>query len=146
MIIKKYILAIILIGGLCPVRSFGQSQQFYVDSSKNVPLKITFTEFDRRIDKAIKLLQTEELSKIPDSEHVNIMMCLNTIFLNNLDEKFNSVKCKRLTSISNTKDYIRNIDKVYPDWLFNRGMGHYYPKIKMELYGTPNLYATFVVQ
>ena len=145
MLIKKYIgLLIVIIGFLFTIKSsFGQ--QAKVDSSSNKPKRITFTEFHRRVDRATKLLQTKELSTITDSDHVNIMMCLNTIFLNDFDERFNDARCKKLLVVAHEKDYRHNIAKVYPKWLFNRGMGQYYPKLKMELYETPNLYATFTV-
>jgi hypothetical protein len=148
MLVRKYVSRLILIGGLLFIlkNAFGQSQQFIIDSASNNPKKNTFGEFHRRVDRASKLLQTQKLSAISDSDHVNIMMCLNTIFLSgDFDKRFNDTICKRLLSIANEKDYRHNIVKVYPEWLFNRGMGRYYPKIKMELYGTPNLYATFIV-
>jgi len=125
--------------------SFGQTQQFLPDSAHNKPEKITWNEFHQRIDRAIKLLQTKELLAISDSDHVNIMMCLNTIFLNDSDKKIKDARSKKLLSVAQEKDYRHNIAKVYPGWSFNRGMGQYYPQIKMELYGTPNLYATFVI-
>ncbi|MCR8558791.1 hypothetical protein KXD93_14125 [Mucilaginibacter sp. BJC16-A38] len=148
MLFKKYISTFILTVGLLFTikNSFGQHQQFIPDSAHNNPTKITWTEFHRRVDRATKLLQTKQLSAISDSDHVNIMMCLNSIFLSShFDKRFNDSLCKTLLSIAHKKDYRYNIGKVYPEWLFNRGMGRYYTKIKMELYGTPNLYATFVV-
>ena len=147
MIINRYILVIIfMVSELISINSFGQTKQFHVDSAENIAKRITFAEFDRRINGAIKLLQTKDLSKITDSDHVNIIMCLNTIFMNSLGEKFKRLHCKKLLWISNKVDYMHKIDKIYPNWIFNRGMGHYYPKIKKELYGTPNMYATFDIQ
>ena len=123
--------------------AFGQ--QLMLDSASNKPKRITFIEFYRRLDRATWLLQNQALPAIADSDHVNIMMCLNTIFLNNFDQRFNDARCKKLLSAAQKKDYSDNIHYVYPEWLFNRGMGQYYPKLKMELYGTPNMYATFIV-
>ena len=148
MLIKKDISVLILIVGLLFMfkNSFGQSQKFLPDSASNKSKKITWAEFNQRVDRATMLLQTKELSAISDSDHVNIMMCLNTIFLGARFLKgFNDAKCKILQYVAHEKDYSGNIGKVYPDWLWSRGMGQYYPKLKMELYGTPNPYATFIV-
>ncbi|MCR8562014.1 hypothetical protein KXD93_30445 [Mucilaginibacter sp. BJC16-A38] len=148
MLIRKYVsVGVLTVVLLFTIKnSFGQQQQFIPDSAHNIPKKITWTEFHSRVDRAVKLLQTKELSAISDSDHVNIMLCLNTIFLGNRFLKgFNDARCKRLLYVANEKDYKNNIGKVYPEWLFNRGMGQYYPKLKMELYGTPNLYAIFII-
>ncbi|HVV55046.1 MAG TPA: hypothetical protein VHC47_06975 [Mucilaginibacter sp.] len=145
MSIKKCGSAFIMILGLLFAAKNSFGQQAAVDSTNNKPKRVTFAEFHLRVERATKLLQAKELSGIADSDHVNIMMCLNTIFLNNFDKRFNDVKCKKLVAISNERDYKHNITKVYPEWLYNRGMGQYYPKLKMELYGTPSPYATFAV-
>lgn len=61
------------------------------------------------------------------------------------DRRFNDDRCRKLETVADEKEYRRNINKVYPQSIFSRGMGLYYPKLKMELYGTPNPYATFDV-
>jgi len=144
---KHFSVLILMIGLLCTIKnSFGQSQQFLPDSAHNKPKKISWAEFHRRVDRATEHVQSKQLSAISDSDHVNIMMCLNTIFLSSdFDKRFDDARCKRLISFAHEKDYSNNIAKVYPEPLFNRGMGLYFPKLNMELYGTPNLYATFIV-
>jgi hypothetical protein len=42
-------------------------------------------------------------------------------------------------------NYERDIVKVYTKWIPNKGMGFYFPQLKMELYGTPMPYAIFEV-
>jgi len=126
---------------------------------------ITLSDFNRRVDRAIECLQTKELTQIADSDHINIMMCLNTILMTSLKEKgplisqtpngqvkmyatidrFTNGRYKQLEDIADQKNYDRNIVKVYPDWVFSRGMGLYFVKLQMELYGTPHLYAFFQV-
>ncbi|MCR8559059.1 hypothetical protein KXD93_15490 [Mucilaginibacter sp. BJC16-A38] len=142
---KKYTSVSILIVGLLFIVQMSFGQQPELDSASNKPTRIMLAEFHRRIDRATRLLLTRKLSAISDKDHVNIMMCLNTIFLNDRVKTFNDAECKRFLAVANKKDYRNKIGKVYPEWLFNRGMGQYYPKLKMELYGTPNMYATFEV-
>jgi len=150
MIINKNIWTfIIVIGFLFTFKSsFGQYGNLKFDKDKQQ--RISLTEFYHRVDRATKLLQTKELSAISDKDHINIMMCLNTIFtfkstLSGTDKRFNNARCKKLEIVADEINYQHNIMKVYPQWVHNRGMGQYYPKLKMELYGTPNLYATFSV-
>lgn len=109
-----------------------------LDSSKT----ISKVSFDNLVDTCIQLLQTKKLSDISDSEHINIMMCLNTIFM----RQFIGGHYEKLTTVTNEKNYTKDIIKIYPDWIPNRGMGFYFSKLKMELYGTPRLYAIFNVK
>jgi hypothetical protein len=77
------------------------------------------------------------------------MLCLNTIFLSetpNLEKRFEQGRYKKLDSIAHQKNYATKMTKVYTDFTFNRGMGFYFKKIKMQLYGTPDLYYTFSVK
>jgi len=124
--------------------SFTQNDTVYLD-------KIPFTEdssftissdgFDRQIESCIKLLQAKQLKEISDDQHIEIMMCLNTIFRSRFQggiyDEFEQVIAK--------KEYIKGVTKVYPDWSPNLGMGLYFPTLQMELGGTPGLYATYNV-
>jgi hypothetical protein len=101
---------------------------------------ITLTAFDEIVNHSIELLQTKKLSEIADHDHINIMMALNTIFMRD----FLGGHYKQLKVLADKK-YVREITKVYKEWIPNRGMGFYFPKLKMELYGTPSLYAIFNV-
>ena len=69
------------------------------------------------------------------------MLCLNTIMMRH----FNGDQYERLTEAAKKMNYIKDIIKIYPDWVPNRGMGFYFQKLKMELYGTPRAYAIFEV-
>jgi hypothetical protein len=128
-------------------KSFGQLSKggFNPDSSQTISL----TEFNNRVERAIKLLQTETLSAISDTDHINIMMCLNTVFMTHkrgtFVKRFSGNMYEQLEMIAHKKNYDRDITNVYPDYIPNRGMGYYFPKLKMELYGTPRLYAIFRV-
>lgn len=101
---------------------------------------ITLSQFDEIVDNSIELLQTKKLSEISDHDHINIMMALNTIFMRD----FKGGHYEQLKVLADKK-YVREIIKVYKEWIPNRGMGYYFPKLKMELYGTPQLYAIFDV-
>ncbi len=51
------------------------SAGFNSDSSKS----ISVASFDSLVSNSIALLKTKDLSDISDTEHINIMMCYNTI-------------------------------------------------------------------
>jgi hypothetical protein len=136
------------------------TQKFNRDSAK----RITLNGFNDRVDRALLLLKTRDICEISDTDHINIMMCLNTICFTHLKERgpmidsttdghlkafevkirFAAGRFSELEKIAD-KTYVRNIIKVYPEWVPNRGMGFYFPHIKMELYGTPSRYAMFDV-
>ena len=112
-----------------------QKNSFNRDSSKHISQK----DFDLLVDECIKLLQTKKIFAISDAQHIQIMMCLNTIFMRSLK----TGRYDELNKISEEKKYTRAIKKVYPNWIPNRGMGFYFPELKMELYGTPFQYAVY---
>ncbi len=63
----------------------------------------------------------------------------------NFQNKLKDRRYENLTKAADAKNYTKNIIKVFPEWIPNRGLGFYFPKLKMELYGTPHLYAWFNV-
>lgn len=111
--------------------------QFSADPSKTIS-KISF---DNLVDISIKLIQTKELVKITDKEHINIMMCLNTIFV----RKLSGEKYQILETVAKEKEYSKKIIKIYTEWTPNKGMGFYFKKLKIELYGTPKPYSFYKV-
>ena len=91
---------------------------------------------------------------ISDKDHIDIMLCLNTIFLADIMNPGQKIKngrfktlgrYKTLESLIEEKQYVKNITKVYPDFTWNKGMGYYFKKINTELYGTPSLNYVFKV-
>ena len=120
---------------------------------KNINLdeqkSISKMEFNQLVDSSTTLLKTKALSEISDTNHIMIMMCLNTIPMaldSNLNNRFTGGRYDTLIKWETNKKYTQDIIKVYPKWIPNRGMGYYFPKLKMELYGTPRLYAYFAVK
>lgn len=109
---------------------------------------ISMAEFDYLVNSSILLLETKELADISDDQHIAIMMCLNTIFMarnSDLSRRFVGGPYEKLKTVADEKKYDSEIIKVYPNWIPNRGMGFYFPDLKMELYGTPGLYAWYQV-
>jgi hypothetical protein len=118
---------------------------FHRDSSRSITKK----EFDNMVDTCILLLNNNELKAIPDSGHIRIMLCLNTIFMAHTPQfgrRFIGGRYEVLDALCTTKKYTTDIIKVYPKWIPNRGMGFYFPDLNMELYGTPSLYAWLQVK
>ena len=145
---KRLVLFFTITGLLVTNKSFSQLSKvgFDRDSSQLISL----TDFNHRVNRAIQLLETKKITAISDTDHVNIMMCLNTIIFTPISHRidgnrFTGHEYLRLEKIADKKNYVRDIIKVYPDYKFNRGMGYYFPSLKMELYGTPNAYALFEV-
>jgi hypothetical protein len=144
-------------------KSFAQTARpdFDIDSSKT----ITLTEFDQRVDRAIILLKTKKLYQISDTDHVNIMMCWNTIFMSGVKkhkpqiiklsdgkhefylfkQRFSGGRYKKLDKMIDKIEYTDSLRKIYPEWSPSRGMGVFFPKLQMAMYGTPEPYAVFNV-
>ncbi len=136
--------------------SFGQ--KIKLDFNPDSVKKISLVEFNQRVDRAIIMLETRKLSQIPDTEHINIMMCLNTIMMTSSKElgalisvspdstlkvyatikRFSNGRYQKLEDITEQKKYDEKILKVYPEWIWTVGMGYYFPKLKMEVYGLPD--------
>lgn len=121
------------------------SVKFNPDSSKS----ISISTFDSLVSNSITLLKTKDLADIPDSGHINIMMCYNTIKFTRTKPGFEfrlaNDKYQELENLFIGKDYLNNIKKVYPDWIPTRFFGYYFQKLKMEVYGWPRAYAMFRV-
>lgn len=103
---------------------------------------ISKVDFDTLVEKSIILLETKTLEEITDAQHIDIMMCLNTAGMQSLKNE----KYRKLELVSEQKGYAKNIIKRYPKWIPNRGMGFYFPKLNMEVYGTPRAYAIFEIK
>jgi hypothetical protein len=163
-LITKYArLILLLVFPLVSYGAFAQNTQakFNRDSSKT----ITLNEFNQRVDRAIMLLKTKALNEISDTDHISIMMCDNTIFMAMVKEsrpkiikssdgdqkvyllkpRFTGGRYKELEKIISSKHYVEGVVTIYPDWRPNRGMGAFFPKLQMEIDGTPEPYSVFQV-
>jgi len=162
---KKYTGLLLVFVALWAInyKSFGQGTDSKVnyDSSQ----RITLREFNSRIDRATLLLQTKKLAEISDADHINIMMCWNTIFMTAVDNRYIKIRkvgneyvkfwgfrkpfvgsrYSKLEKALDYKKYIEDITKVYPVFTFNRGMGYFFPILNMEFGGTPHAYAMFEI-
>lgn len=122
--------------------SLGQTCETLRKFNRNSSPIISKKDFDDLVDKSVTLLETKTLEAISDKQHINIMMCLNTIFVSG----FEKGRYEKLELISRIKEYTKKITNRYPNWTPNRGMGFFFPKLQMELGGTPSLYAVFKVK
>lgn len=112
-----------------------------VTLNRDSSITISLSDFNKEIEYCIGVLKTKKLIDITDEQHIQIMYCLNTIFV----RQFKGGHYAELQNLADTKNYSRDIITVYKDWELNRGMGYYFPKLKMELLGTPSLYAVYTV-
>jgi hypothetical protein len=113
----------------------------YLKSNNDSSITISKVQFDNLVDTCLILLQTKKLEEISDKGHINIMMCLNTIFMHD----FTGGQYEKLTKVAKEINYAIEVIKIYPNSIPNRGMGSYFPTLKMELYGTPHSFAIFNV-
>ncbi len=120
---------------------FGQINSSKKELNRDISQTILKKDFDSLVDNSIVLLENKTLLEISDEQHIMVIMCLNTVFM----RSFENGRYEKLELISDQKEYMKNIIVRYPDWTPNRGMGFFFPKLKMELYGTPMPYAVFEV-
>jgi hypothetical protein len=103
---------------------------------------ITKAAFHAQVDSCISWIKEKPLAALSDEQHVQVMYCLNTIFMRRLESGNYGVLLQLVEQMRYTFDII----KIYPEWIPNRGMGFYFPKLKMELYGTPMPYSCYSVE
>lgn len=122
--------------------------QTFLKLDRDLQQTITLAVFDSLVDNSVKLLETKPLAEIGDTGHVGIMMSLNTIMMahdTSFAVIFKGGRYEKLLLLYEQKNYARDITKIYPEFGLNRGMGYFFPKLRMELYGTPMPYAWFHV-
>ncbi len=122
--------------------SYSFKDTFYLEKLpqvNDVSIKINRADFDMLVINSIRNLQNYTLDSLRDDQHVEIMRCLNTIGMRSL----HGGNYDELTKLAEQKNYVKAITLIYPNWIPNRGMGMYFPKLNMELYGTPAPYAVY---
>lgn len=102
-----------------------------IPDSLDYAATITIKEFNFLVDGCIKLLQTKQLVEMSDSEHKQIILCINT-------RSSRCEHCGDFSSLLLEKSYFDKILTIYPDWLPSLGLGFYFPKLKVGLMGAPN--------
>lgn len=145
---KEYPKALFLVSLMLLLATTASRAQKATAFNRDSTTSITKLVFDQLVDESATLLATKELSEISDTAHRNMMMCLNTLMMahdSTFKKRFLGGRYERLEQMARDKEYSKEVIKVYPEWIPNRGMGFYFPKLRMELYGTPSLYAWFRV-
>jgi hypothetical protein len=152
---KKFILIFLFICSGISHEVYGQGAETKIDVDQWQ--KISLTEFNSRIDRAIELLETKQISEISDIDQISIIKCLNTVFMippkefkpvadsikdiykrSSAFQRFSGGRYEALQRLADEKQYDRNLTKKYPDFIPDRGMGFYFKKLQIELYGTPH--------
>lgn len=103
---------------------------------------ISKNQLDSIITKSTTLLKTKKLSEIGDQDHIDICRLYNTA---SMSYSSDSLALTNFLELLTEKKYVQNITNVYPDWMPNRGMGFYFPKLQIELGGTPHIISCFTV-
>jgi len=103
--------------------------------------------FDALVGYLDQKLTQDSLANLSDADHINLMRVLNTImFEQRPDERFHGGPYQRLEDLSWSTDYRHWAADNLGGWIPNRGMGFYFPKLDMELEGTPTLHGRFNVR
>lgn len=102
----------------------------------------TLDDFNREVDRCIKLLQAIPVKNINEVQHISIIRCLNTISLNNLAQD----RCVRLLGVAAEKKYAAELINTFPNWTPNRGMGIYIRELNVEYGGSPGFYSVYKIQ
>lgn len=109
--------------------------------------EISLAEFNKRIERITLLLKTKNVKDISDADHINIMMCSNTIKF-----EYNNpclvVAARRYWLVLILLDklkYSQELRTKYPKNDWSRGGGLYVDKLNMEIDGLPGDYAIFKV-
>lgn len=138
--------------------SFGQTKRIkrlsgrpVYDSTWDLQIIITKKQFDSIIDMTLRRLQDNSITSLTETENSNIIRLLNTSFMYPLTSLrdstiFQSAPYIALMNMLEKKDYLNTLLKENYDWVISRGMGYYFPKLKLELYGTPYLRSYFDIQ
>ncbi len=150
---RKFFILRILI--LLSVISYGQVRNKHTlarisDPSINWDSTITITkkQFDRITLKCTNLFYGTDVNKFTGSEHTLILRLLNSGLMMPLKDTslFQTNEYSQFLKLVHSTKYINKLLKLYPDNLISRGMGYYFPKLKVEYYGTPHLRSFFYVE
>jgi hypothetical protein len=139
----KYLLtSISLIIALNSTQIVGQSK--VLETRNDKINSITFSEFDSLLQRLSILLETHDLVKISDSDHIMIIKTINTLNTPRYEGmRERKIQTRFLHLISN-KDYLRGIASIY-SWVPSRGMGYYFKKLDVELMGSPHSSNLFLI-
>lgn len=125
-------------------KPFTENDTLYIETApfnKDSSITITLQDFDYKVQECISLLQTKPLAEINDEQHIQIMMCLHTIYI----ARTYGGHYDELLKTKSEKNYERDIIEVYPDYHITTGMGYYFPKIQMQLGGIPSPYTYYKI-
>ena len=120
------------------------------DSSINWDSTITITkkQLDSITLKCTNLFYNTDVNKFTSSEHTLILRLLNSGLMVPLKDTtfFQTREYSQFLKLVDSSKYINKLLKLYPDNLISRGMGYYFPELKVEYYGTPHLRSYFYVE
>jgi CRISPR/Cas system-associated protein endoribonuclease Cas2 len=111
-------------------------------------LIITKKQFDSITLKCTNLFYGTDFYKFTNNEHSLILRLLNSGLMVPLKDT-SLLKTKEYSQFLNLVDstkYINKLLKKYPDYLISRGMGYYFPELRVEYYGTPHLRSYYYIE
>jgi len=101
---------------------------------------VSLEQFNTLVDRCIAVLRTKPALTMSEQEHIATIMCVNTVTFtldNNRKRIYTQGRYLQLEQAVREKNYLKEVMKAYPD-SFTKGMGIYFPKLKMEFYGSPS--------
>jgi hypothetical protein len=109
---------------------------------------ITKKQLDSIASKCVSLLISKDIFQLTDSEHAGIIRLSNSGFMAALRDTslFRKETYITFLKLLDEKNYFNTVSRIYPDWLWSRGMGIFIPKLLIEIDGTPHLRSYFIVE
>ena len=109
---------------------------------------ITKTQLDSITLRCTTLLSEKDLNLLTERDHTDILRLANSGLMVPLRDTsiFQTQEYSKFLKLLDMTQYIKTLKKLYPDWVYSRGMGYYFPKLQLEYYGTPHLRSFFLVE
>ena len=119
------------------------NEKFITQDSIKMFITVSQQQFDSLIVSATSVLSNQPFIEIKDSDHVNIIRLINTLNFN-MHSSSKKSHYKKFIKLLAEKDYEKQISNHY-HWTPNKGMGMYFPKLQVELGGTPNEKSVYTI-
>lgn len=132
---------VIILALLCFLTKHGLSQEVDFNRDRDSIYDISKNGFDSLLVQTTAWLKRKkDLSAIPPGIHVAIIRLQNTISIamsSGSDTAYDKRKVATFLDWYEKRAYGTRITEVYPDFKVSRGLGYYFPKLGVELHGTP---------
>jgi hypothetical protein len=116
--------------------------------STDTILTITKYQLDSLLQVSITFLKEKDIPQFTDSEHRLIIRLSNSGFMAPYKDTvyFNTSLYADFSNWLVKTKYTDQLTRIYPDWVHSRGMGFFFPKLGIELDGTPYMRSMYYIE